>query len=264
MSGDSRQNNKPCAELLPDSLDQWPSFAEVLRRGSVLRKATSWGNTDTYILRTNNGTEYLLKTFARQPKFIRMLFGRMTIKNEYKTLKYLEEKGFRYAPRAFKVMPKGSILMEYIANGIQLQKKEKYSTEECPTTDFFRTLIEVMYTLHEMGVSHGDFRRANIIRTNEDIPILIDWATAVIKEQRKKINFLSRPLYRVMSKSDQYSLAAITESYYPELIDEKLRHFLLNVPWYLRLARFFRQRVYRHFIKNFASKKNTQEDNYDS
>jgi predicted Ser/Thr protein kinase len=260
MDGNSLQKGNCQLENLPDSLDQWPPLDELLRRGKLLRKATSWGNTDTYVLRTNNGTEYLLKTFARQPKLIRIFLGGISIKNEYNTLKFLESNGFQHAPRAYKLLPKGSILMEFISDGAQLGKSEKYLSDDYPSVEFFHALIAAMRDLHEMGVSHGDFRRANILRKTGEVPILIDWATAIVKYRDRKRFFWRWPLYQMMVKSDQYSLASITESYYPELINSQLQGFLTNLPWYLRLGRFLRQKFYRHFIKELAGKKK-QSDN---
>ena len=254
MGDESRQNSELQIEFLPDSLDQWPPLDELLRRGKLLRKATSWGNCDTYVLQSNNGTEYLLKTFARQPWLIRIFLGWISIKNEYNTLKFLQSKGFGYSPRAYKLLPKGSILMEFISDAAQLEKKERYPPGEHPSAEFFRTLIATMRDLHEMGVCHGDFRRANILRKDGEVPILIDWATAMIKCQGKR-RFITRPIFRMLVKSDQYSLASITESYYPELLDSQLQRFLVDLPWYLRLGRFIRQKFYRHFIKELAGKK---------
>lgn len=245
---------------LPDSLDQWPSFDEVLSKGILLRKATSWGNTDTFILCTRNGTKYLLKTFARQPLLIRVLLGRISIRHEYKVLNFLEHKGFRYAPRAYRLLNQDSILMEYITGDGPLLKKEKYAPEDCPPIEFFQTLIALMRNLHEMGVCHGDFRRANILRYSRNEPVLIDWATAVLKYPRGKKLFLYRYLYKVMKRSDLYSLAALVESYYPELLDAELQQHLVDLPWFLRLGRFLRQKFYRHFIKQWFGRKNNSSN----
>jgi serine/threonine protein kinase len=256
MEGDSQHNDScPTEFLLPDSLDQWPPFDELLRRGTVLRKATSWGNTDTYILRTCNGTEFLLKTFSRQPFFIRALLGRVSIRKEYNTLIFLREKGFWHAPEAVALLNSNSLLMEYISDASQLVKSERYSDAERPSPQFFQRLISMIRDLHRIGIAHGDFRRANILRLPGDIPILIDWATAIIKYPEQKKFSLSRYFFNVVRKSDLYSLASITESYYPELLDDELNHYLNKQPWFLRVGCFLRQRFYRHFIKQLTGRK---------
>ena len=242
-------------DFLPDSLDQWPPFDELLHRGTLLRKATSWGNTDTYILRTCNGTEFLLKTFARQPFFIRALLGRVSIRKEYNTLVFLRKNGFRHAPKAIAMLNSNSLLMEYISGASQLVKNERYSETERPSPQFFQRLISLIRDLHQIGVVHGDFRRANILRLPGDIPILIDWATAIIKSPGQKKFSLSRYFFNIFRKSDLYSLASITESYYPDLLDCELKHYLNKQPWLLRVGRFLRQRFYRHFIKQLTGRK---------
>ncbi len=260
MDGDSIENSSCPLEDLPDSPDQWPPFGDLLRRGILLRKATSWGNTDTYVLRTRNGTEYLLKTFARQPPLIRILLGRISIRNEYNTLKFLEKNGLRCAPRAYGILHKDSILMEYISDGTKLLKKERYTPDEYPSAEFFRTLISLMRDLHGMGVSHGDLRRANILRLPGEIPVLIDWATAMVKYPEGKKISLCRAVYNIMIKSDLYSLASITESYYPELLDAELQQFRANPPWCIRLGRFLRQKFYRQFLKQLTKRRNHSAD----
>ena len=255
MQGDSSKNDSCLPEALPDSLDQWPPFSELLRRGVLLRKATSWGNTDTYVLRTCDGTEYLLKTFARQPFLIRILLGRISIRNEYNALVFLQKKGFRHAPKAITLLNSESLLMEYISGASKLLKNEKYSETERPSPLFFQNLISLTRDLHQMGVSHGDFRRANILRLPEDVPVLIDWATAMIKCPDNKKFSLYRLFFNIVRKSDLYSLASITESYYPDLLDCELNQYLAKQPWFLRVGRFLRQKFYRQFIKQLTGRK---------
>lgn len=255
MHGDSRNSDSFQPEYLPDSHDQWPPFPDLLRRGTLLRKATSWGNTDTYILRTCNGTEFLLKTFARQPFLIRVLLGRISIRNEYQALVFLGNKGFRHAPKAITLLNSDSLLMEYISGASQLMKNEKYDETGRPSPLFFQKLISLTRDLHKMGVSHGDIRRANILRLPGDVPVLIDWATAMVKcPDNKKIS-LCRLFFNIVSKSDLYSLASITESYYPELLDEELKQYLVRQPLLLRVGRFLRQKVYRQFLKQLTGRK---------
>lgn len=260
MDCDSRKNDSCPSEVLPDSPDQWPPFDELLRRGTPLRKATSWGNTDTYILRTCSGTEYLLKTFSRQPYLIRVLLGKISIRNEYKTLVFLEKNGFQHAPRAIALLNSDSLLMEYIAGASQLMKNEKYNETGRPSPIFFQKLISLTRDLHKIGVSHGDFRRANILRLPGDVPVLIDWATAMIQSPENKKFSLRRPFFNIVRKSDLYSLASITESYYPDLLDGELHQYLVKQPWFLRVGRFLRQKVYRHFFKQLTSRKRHSPD----
>ncbi|MFA6929913.1 MAG: RIO1 family regulatory kinase/ATPase [Lentisphaeria bacterium] len=256
MNDDSMRENISNTNRLPDCLDQWPPFAEIRKTGRILRKATSWGNSDTYILQTKNNTEYLLKTFSRKPLLIRKILGRISIRHEYNLLKHLEKHGFRYAPKAYRMPNEDSLVMEFIVEGIQLQKKEKYAAATHPAPAFFQQLISLMRELHAMGICHGDFRRANILRLPDESPVLIDWATAMIKSPNEKKISLFRPLFNAMRRSDLYSLASITESYYPDLLDAELRQYLIDQPWYLRLGRFLRQKVYRQFLKPLAGKKN--------
>lgn len=262
MDANNISANGSIPGTLPDSFDQWPPLKDLMAAGRLLRKATSWGNSDTFVLHTCSGREYLLKTFSRHPLLIRKFLGRFSIRNEYHSLKHLENIGFQHAPRVYAMPDADSLLMEYIAGGTQLLKKDKYSAETMPAPFFFEKLIALMRELHRLGVCHGDFRRANILRLPDETPVLIDWATAMVKPANPGKCSLARLLFSVLSKSDLYSLAAMTESYYPHLLDQELQQYLTHQPWFLRLGRFLRQKVYRHFFKQLTGKKNIRQKDH--
>ncbi|NMA42849.1 MAG: hypothetical protein GX946_05650 [Oligosphaeraceae bacterium] len=238
---------------LPDDLSHWPALEDIMKHAKLLRKSTSWGNSDTYVLHTVSGKRYLLKSFMHQPWLARVIVGRPSLKNEYKLLCYLEEQGFEHAPKAVALPNADSLFMQYFAEGKTLRAKERYSEGKAPTPLFFHTLVRLLRQLHDMGVCHGDFRRANILCMPDESPILLDWSTAMIKDGSLRSK-LTRPLYNALRRSDLFSLAAIVASYDESLLDDELRYCLQHQPWYLRFARYLRQSFYRGFIKRIRKK----------
>jgi tRNA A-37 threonylcarbamoyl transferase component Bud32 len=251
MQRDTASVNR--AGFLPDELSKWPAYDEILKNAKILRKATSWGNSDTYVLRSVSGKQYLLKSFVRQPWLARIILGRLSIKNEYRLLRHLEKQGFQQAPKALAMLNEDCLLMQYFAEGKNLRKKERYSADKSPGPDFFHALVKLLRQLHGMGICHGDFRRANILRMPDDRPILLDWSTAMIKSASLR-STLMRPLYNALRRSDLFSLATIVASYDENLLDDDMRYCLQHQPWYLKAARCLRQSFYRHFIKKIRKK----------
>ena len=56
-------------------------------------------------------------------------------------------------------------------------------------------------------------------------------------------------------KSDNFSLAKIVNSYYPDMMDDELTDILHNPPWYLKMGQFLRHDIYRKLRLTHKHKK---------
>ena len=144
--------------------------------------------------------------------------------------------------------------MEFFADSERLLQKARYNKKTIPSKEFFHNFATLIKEMHDLGVCHGDIRRANILRSPDDKVLLIDWATAVIS-RKKGGSILSGMIFNIVRRSDLFSLASITHTYYSNILDDELQYALEHPPWYLRLGRFLRRRLYRHFLKKIVKRK---------
>lgn len=225
-----------------------PSLPELFDQGRIIRRATSVATGELLCWEAPNGTPYLIKSFARKSWFSRFFFGKSSIDREWKMLNILKERGVRHAPRPVAKIGRQTILMEFIP-GEKLESLHHYQhrNQLPPPKELYLALKEILCELHEVGVAHGDFRRANIMVQPDNIPRIIDWATARVSKNPKAF------LYRQLLSSDNYSLVKILLDAYPETLTPQEREDAKPGPL-LRFARFLRQKLYRHFIKPLRKK----------
>jgi len=212
--------------------------------GSILHAAGSVANADTYLVDWEGGTA-VLKTFRRRPWLMRVLFTRWTLAHEVAVMQALDD--VPGVPRILGRLGKDSFVMEYVRGAGPLQSHRQVPPERYPPREFFIRLREMVLDMHRRGVSHGDMRRRNIMQGDDGRPYLIDFATAVIANG--PVRPLRRRLMTWFAQADRFALAKLIDSYYPDLVSADERRRLTELPWYLRAGRFFRQRVYRPFIK---------------
>ena len=230
----------------------WPRVADLLEHSQLLRVATSGGTANVYVYE-KDGRKYLVKSFAKHNFFMRWLFGKFTIRNEWRILKALEAAGISGVPHGFALLEDNTLVMEFIA-GRQLRIRRRCTLENMPKIDFFKELIELLNKCHLAGFAHGDFRRANIMIGQDGQPWLIDWATATYcPPGTSKWHFWRRAINRQQELSDRFSLVRITDDYYPELFSSEERH-ASQPNWLLRLGRYLRCKVYRHGLKRWLGR----------
>jgi len=223
---------------------------ELLQQATLVQRATSIGNADVYRARVQNQTA-LVKTYIDRPAFIRALFGRRALANEFTILGKLD--GVPGIPKPLARIGKDTIVVEFIHDSVPLVASRALKPDQYPPPAFFTQLRALVQTLHKTGISHGDIRRMNVLRTPENRPVLIDFATAVSLQGRLK--WLRKILFRMFRKADDFAVAKILYTYYPDLLSPRERNRLENPPWYLRIGRFMRKRVYRKLIKQRRWKK---------
>jgi tRNA A-37 threonylcarbamoyl transferase component Bud32 len=218
--------------------------AELLETATLIQEATSIGNADVYTVDIG-GRKVLLKTYRDRPRFIRLLFGRRALKNEFNILRRLD--AVDGVPKAIAILRKDTMLSEFVNNAQPMVASRALEPHEYPPESFFTKLKKMVEALHEQGISHGDIRRMNVLRGDDDQPYLIDFATAVSTQGRAP--WLRQALFRMFRKADDFATAKLTYTYYPNLLSQRERKRLEHPPWYLRVGRFLRKRVYRKLIK---------------
>jgi predicted Ser/Thr protein kinase len=233
VAGQKEAMSKQITELGQD----WRSRAILLHgRNSVT-------NADVYLLEVD-GQTVLAKTYAGNPAWSRVLFGRVALAREYRALASLQ--GMGGVPQVYGLVNGDTLLTEYVAAGNTLLSHQAIPRDSWPPLDFFHRLRDLVAAMHRQGVAHGDMRRRNIMRSADEQPYLIDFTTAV---RQRKHNPLSAWLYRALRRADEFAVIKLQASFYPDSLSAEDRQRILNRPWYLRVGQFFRQRVYRKWIK---------------
>ena len=233
------------------------SVDELLASSQLLRGATSGGTANIYVFE-KDGHRYLVKSFARHSLFSRWLFGRATIGNEWHILRMMEAAGIRNVPRAFALLGRYTLVMEYV-DGTQLLSAKHYIGDDMPPPEFFRQLRGCLHQCHQAGFAHGDFRRANLLICDGKNPYILDWATATYCPPGIfSWRFLKRWLNHQQRKADCYSLLKIIDDYYPQLLTDDDR--IQNQPsWLLRFGRYLRYHFYRHGLKEWLGRAHHRE-----
>jgi tRNA A-37 threonylcarbamoyl transferase component Bud32 len=217
---------------------------ELLRRGQLLHAAGSVANADIYLLEDAD-SRAVLKTFLRRPWLVRLCFSRWTLAREYRILRSLT--GVRGIPAVWGLVGRDSFLMEYITGAGPLRSSRDIRADEYPSRTFCVRLRELVAAMHARGVSHGDLRRFNVMQGPDDTPYLIDFATAF--SAAGPLAPLRRYLARKLAQADLFAVAKLIASYHPDLLTDSERERLVDLPWHLRLGRFYRKHIYGTFIK---------------
>jgi predicted Ser/Thr protein kinase len=126
-------------------------------------------------------SNYLIVKEAMGIPVIRDLRRRM-IRREYEIYRRLE--GVAGIPRCYGLID-DRLLLEFVA-GHSL----RLSTNELPDRDaFFATLLETLLAAHRAGVAHADMKRKeNILVTPDGKPFLIDFGSAVIRNEERPLS----------------------------------------------------------------------------
>ena len=94
------------------------------------------------------------------------------VRREFKILRHLE--GIRGIPRAYAVVGRMGLLMEYIEG----KTLGKYRAGELPDA-FFGLFRDTVHAMHRRGVVHLDLRQKKNIMVSDGHPWLLDFANAV-------------------------------------------------------------------------------------
>ncbi|MGI6356896.1 MAG: RIO1 family regulatory kinase/ATPase [Lentisphaeria bacterium] len=246
MSTENKITPEQATQKLQDFLVAVGSLSAMLEHAQLIQQAKSIADADIFRL-TLDDCCYLIKTYIDRPWFIRWLIGRRCLRNEFDKLRLVQSLETVRAPKPYALLGKDTIAIEFLRDAKPLKTPESMPADRFPTSDFFLELADMLKTMHDAGISHGDMRRANILVDSEVRPYLIDFATAV--QSSKKSPPWRRLASRLFTNSDNFSFAKITESFYPGLLSEQVLECYNNPPWYLRLGRYLRHNIYRRYLR---------------
>ena len=207
--------------------------SSMLSECELIQRSRSWGGCDVYRWRLPNGRECLVKSLQNRPFWIRLLYGQRALRKEDKNLRMLLEEGVR-VPRPYGMADDNNLLEEFLADGKVLLSMRHYTEETKPSREFFKRLVDMVLTMHDHRVCHGDFHRANIMILGKEEPCLLDVVTA--RKITDESSWLDRRLFGIFKQADEFSLARIVETYYPDMIDDRLQAMLDREPWYLKIG----------------------------
>ena len=216
---------------------------DILSTCELVQRSRSWGGCDVYRWTLDSGKEILIKSLRYRPLWLRLLYGRHILQKENRNLKVMQDKGI-CVPHPYGIEDKDYLLEEFLSDGKPLLSNRHYNEQTKPSRDFFDQLVQIIKSMHEMKICHGDFHRANVFILENGKPCLLDVATAICIH--KESSWWDRLKFKVFEDADNFSLAKIAGSYYPEMVkEEPLKSMLENVPWYLKLGSLLRHKVYR-------------------
>ncbi len=232
-----------------------PSLETILREATLLRGSTSFTSGEVYRWRFRDRT-WLVKTFAHNGWFSRHFPGRFCMRNEWRVLTALRDRGVTAGPKPLAFLGGHTIVMEYL-HGRELESGKYYRRmgETKPPREFYLSLKETLADLHQKGFAHGDLRRANILVAEDGrTPRILDWATCMANHGVHKL------LFRAFLGSDQFSLAKILRDAEEESLLTPEEQETVRPSWLLRAGRFLRQHVYRKCIKPLFHRKHNSKE----
>ncbi len=220
------------------ALTRFPN-ADLLQRGNSIAQP------DVFRAAVD-GRKMLVKDFSLRPLVVRVLFARRVLRHERDVLQALTD--VPGIPQSCELCGRDMLIMEYTEGPGDLRDRpERGQAADSIPLDFFADLKALVRAMHERGVSHGDLRRGNILRDTAGRPVLVDFATGVMTTGA--FAPIRRLLYRIGRKADIHSVLRLQRHHYPDSLTAEETRLLNDAPWYLRLGRFLRKRVYRRFIK---------------
>lgn len=184
------------------------------------------------------GKPFVLKHFFDHPLLVRNIWGRFVIGREWRNYRILQ--GIKGIPKIHLQREPYSIIMEYVDG-----KRLPHLNEFRLSPRFFERLRILIKEIHNRGTTHGDLRRKNILVVREEFPFLIDFAGAF--HLKGKGNFITRAIFRRLKNVDNITVLKLQNYYFPGTLTAAETAQLQSMPWYLRLGRFLKRKVYRPF-----------------
>jgi len=214
------------------------------QRRTLIRRGHSVIHPDVYVFHSQDGTRFLMKDMVARPAFMRRLAGWRCLRHEYHVLKKL--RGQPNIPHVYGMPDRDALALEYF-DAVPLPSDDEPGKREVPGPEFFERLKRLVRTLHEHGIAHGDIRRKNVLWDVDHQAYLIDFGTAVCREG--SLTWLRHHVFQAMRRVDEVTVLKLQAGYCPTSLTPAEKAQLASPPWYLRLGRFMRRRVYRPFIK---------------
>jgi len=199
---------------------------------STLKKGHTIFSPDVYLVEFQ-GEPVVWKDYSKRP-WLGRLWGRFVIAREGKALARL--KNVKGVPEFRGFVERDGLLMKYCEGNLLPRRGAKKTL----SPDFFSKCAALLEEIHAHGIAHGDIRRRNILADKEGNPVLIDFQTALRKEE-----WLGRFLFGIMCRTDKWNLVRIKAKSFAWALTEEEKELLASPPLFLRLGRFLRRGVYR-------------------
>ncbi len=104
------------------------------------------------------------------------LIRRAMLRNEYRV--YSRLAGWTGVPRCYGLLQGRYLVLEYV-EGVPLREARILDRE-----DFFGRLLELIRSLHEAGIAHGDLKKKdNILVINGRVPCIVDFGVAIVRKE---------------------------------------------------------------------------------
>jgi len=158
---------------------------------------------DCFLVRLPDGTPAFWKDFGQRSFPGRRATGRWIIGRERRAYERLQ--GVDGIARLIGAPTELSLLLEYL-EGTNLNAPQ----DDAPPAAFFDRIEATLREMHARGVSHGEVRLENVLRTTGGEPYLIDLATATTADP-------ARPgrLFRLQRQLDRYGLLKMKQHLLP-------------------------------------------------
>lgn len=184
------------------------------------------------------GRRAVLKDFSARPWWVRRWWGRAIAAREVRALNALD--GIAGVPQLYCVVSPCAFLMERLqADRLPRRRDGK------PQPEFWGRLRALVDAMHARGAAHGDLRLKNVLIGPDGQPYLIDFATAILIRKSGLTASISRFLFDRCVRIDRIKLARMRAYYDRESLTAEERLWLSGEPWYLKIGRLLKRRVYR-------------------
>jgi hypothetical protein len=200
-------------------------FDELTREnieGRVVRRVgrPKWRDASVKVIEAD-GRRAILKDIGGRGWWFRVLFGRRLLARERRVLQRLDD--VSGVPRAWRMLDRDGLLMEYI-EGTYLSKKKVRSGELEIPPDLYGRCLGLVAELHARGVFHLDLRnRKNFVFTADLEPHIVDFASAVCVPRRLP---LRGPVTRLLGWVDRVGVLKMKRLLSPERLTEPERRDL--------------------------------------
>jgi tRNA A-37 threonylcarbamoyl transferase component Bud32 len=219
------------------------SRSELIKLNPILiNRANSFSQADIFKIEYR-GTKVILKDFSMRPWIYRVTLGRYILKREVRALKLLEE--IPNVPSFLGMVDKNAFLMEMVT-GNRLPRKDV----KPPSLKAFTTMQSVIKTIHNLGVTHNDIRRTNIILDHDDTPYLIDFATAFFRfSSTGTVNTLRDAIFTRCCHIDTIKILKLKKYYYTDSLTLDEEMLFKSYPLLMKIAEVWRKSIYRPLLK---------------
>lgn len=146
--------------------------ASLARRTLARLNKSGWRRAEVLLLRDDGGT-VVVKDFASRRGWVRRHFGAWVVRRELRAYRRLA--GVEGIPRLLGEVDAQAFVLEH-RPGEMLTRALRGRVGP----EFVARLRQIVVTMHERGVVHGDLRhRSNVLVDEDGRPVVLDLATSV-------------------------------------------------------------------------------------